>query len=77
MALRGINRRGQAFVLNVYTLPAWRGRGFATRLLEKTIAAARDVRCGRVVLHAAARAVPIYLRTGFVPVDTEMRLELG
>jgi GNAT superfamily N-acetyltransferase len=36
----------EAFVLNVYTLPAWRGRGFATRLRDETIAAARDARCG-------------------------------
>jgi GNAT superfamily N-acetyltransferase len=71
------NREGrEAFVLNVFTLPAWRGRGIATAQLERTIAAARDARCGRVVLHAAQRAVPIYLRAGFVSVDTEMRLEL-
>jgi GNAT superfamily N-acetyltransferase len=67
----------EAFGLNVYTLPAWRGRGFATRLLEKTIAAAREARCGRVVLHAAARAVPIYQRAGFVAVEGEMRLDLS
>jgi GNAT superfamily N-acetyltransferase len=66
----------EAFVLNVYTLPAWRGRGIATMLLERTIAAARDACCGRVVLHAAPRAVPIYLRAGFVSVGTEMRLDL-
>jgi ribosomal protein S18 acetylase RimI-like enzyme len=69
----------EAFVLNVHTLPAWRGRGIATRLLEKTIAAARDARCGRVILHAAARAVPIYLhlRAGLVSVDSEMQLDLS
>jgi ribosomal protein S18 acetylase RimI-like enzyme len=32
----------EAFVLNVYTLPRFRGRGIAPSLLQKTIAAARD-----------------------------------
>jgi GNAT superfamily N-acetyltransferase len=67
----------EAFVLNVYTLPKFRGRGFATALLKGTIAAARETECGRIVLHAAARAVPIYRRAGFVPVNTEMRLDFG
>lgn len=67
----------EAFVLNVFTVPAFRGRGIATALLERTIAAAREARCGRVVLHAAEKAVPIYTRAGFVPVKSEMRLELN
>ena len=67
----------EGFVLNVYTIPAFRGRRIATALLERTIVAAREAGCGRVVLHASDRAVPIYKRAGFVPVNTEMRLELG
>jgi GNAT superfamily N-acetyltransferase len=66
----------EAFVLNVFTVPGWRGRGIATALLERTIAAARQARCGRIVLHAAERAVAIYARAGFVPVASEMRLDL-
>jgi GNAT superfamily N-acetyltransferase len=66
----------EAFVMNVFTVPAWRGRGIATELLERTLDAAGKARCGRVVLHAAPRAVPIYLRAGFISVDSEMRLDL-
>lgn len=67
----------EAFILNVFTIPAFRGRGIATALLERTIAAAREAHCGRVVLHASERAAPIYRRAGFVPVSSEMRLELS
>jgi GNAT superfamily N-acetyltransferase len=67
----------EGFVLNVFTVPAFRGRGLATALLERTLAAAREARCGRVVLHASDKAVPIYKRAGFVPVDSEMRLDLS
>jgi len=66
----------EAFVLNVFTLHAFRGRGIAASLLERTIAAAREARCARVVQHAAELAVPIYRRLGFLPSNTEMRLDL-
>jgi GNAT superfamily N-acetyltransferase len=66
----------EAFVLNMYTVPAWRGRGLASSLLQRVLAAARQAGCSRVILHAAPRAAPIYLRAGFLSVDTEMRLNL-
>jgi GNAT superfamily N-acetyltransferase len=66
----------EAFVINMYTVPAWRGRGLASSLLQLVVAAARQARCSRVILHAAPRAVPIYSRAGFVSVSTEMRLDL-
>jgi predicted GNAT family acetyltransferase len=47
--------------MNMYTVPAWRGRGIASSLLQHMLAA----NCRRVILHAAPRAVPIYLRAGF------------
>ena len=68
-------RRG--IILNVFTIPAFRGRGLATALLERTLAAAHEARCGRVVLHASERAVSIYRRAGFVPVNSEMRIDLS
>jgi GNAT superfamily N-acetyltransferase len=67
----------EGFVLNVFTASGFRRRGLATALIERTIAAARAARCGRVVLHTSDRAAPIYGRAGFVPVTSEMRLDLG
>ena len=67
----------EGFILNVFTIPAFRGQGIATSLLKRTIATAREARCSRVVLHAAEKAVPIYMRAGFVAVNSEMRLELS
>ncbi len=67
----------EGFVLNVFSDPAFRRQGFASALIERTIAAAREARCGRLVLHASDCAVSIYKRAGFVPVHSEMRLDLG
>lgn len=66
----------EAYVMNMYTLPVWRGRGIATALLEKLIEYARKTNSCRVSLHALPNARSIYLKAGFVPVDTEMRLDL-
>jgi GNAT superfamily N-acetyltransferase len=64
----------EGYVLNMYTLPAWRGRGIATAILRKLLVVASERGCPRVSLHARPQARPIYARAGFVPVETEMRL---
>lgn len=67
----------EAYVMNMYTLPAWRGRGLAAALLDRLIDHARAAGCCRVVLHALPRARSIYVRAGFVPAEGEMRLVLS
>ena len=64
------------YILNMYTVPAWRGRGLATAILGKLIDHAKATGCGRINLHAAIKARPIYTKAGFVAVDSEMRLDL-
>jgi len=66
----------EAYVMNMYTLPAWRERGIAAALLGRLIELARQTHCCRVSLHALPAARSIYVEAGFVPVDTEMRLDL-
>lgn len=66
----------EAYVMNMYTLPAWRGRGLATALLARLVDVARAGGCCRVVLHALPLARAVYDRAGFVPADGEMRLDL-
>jgi GNAT superfamily N-acetyltransferase len=71
------NQEGrEAYVMNMYTVPAWRGRGLASSLLQRVLSAARQANCGRVILHATKRAAPIYLNAGFEAVESEMRHDL-
>lgn len=65
-----------AYVLNMYTLPEWRGRGVATMLLRHIIEHVRTTHAGRISLHATEMGRPIYERLGFAPCDSEMVLSL-
>jgi GNAT superfamily N-acetyltransferase len=64
----------EGYVMNMYTAPAWRGRGIAGRLLQLLLANARRRGCARVSLHAVPPARPLYAQAGFAAVDSEMRL---
>jgi GNAT superfamily N-acetyltransferase len=65
-----------AYIMNMYTLPAFRGRGIATALLQKLITLARDRRCTRISLHGLPIAEAIYTKAGFVECKSEMKLDL-
>lgn len=65
-----------AYIMNMYTLPAWRGRGIATKLFADLVALAKDKDCRRVTLHASPRGRPIYAKAGFRPSESEMVLDL-
>lgn len=69
-----------AYVMNIYTLPAWRRRGVAAAIVGKLVDCARQTDCRRVALHALPHARTIYTRAGFHQVAeegmTEMRLAL-
>lgn len=49
----------------VALLPAYRRRGWGTRLLEEVLAAARGLGCTEAVLDAQAGAVSLYAALGF------------
>jgi GNAT superfamily N-acetyltransferase len=66
----------EGFVLNMYTVPAWRGRGIATALMRALIAAARAQGLSRLWLGATAAGRPVYRRLGFVELTGEMELRL-
>jgi len=54
-----------AYISNMYTRPAYRGRGIATRLFALTVEIARSRGCGKIVLHATDMGRPIYEKAGF------------
>lgn len=53
-------------VLNVYTEPAYRGRGLCTKLMENLIECAKKRGLGRIDLTATKDGYPIYKKVGFV-----------
>lgn len=75
-SVKNPNGRG-AHIMNMYTLPAFRGQGIATKLLGQLLDLARQRRCTRVYLHALPLGKSIYIKAGFVPVEHEMQLNLA
>src|SRR5205085_7694692 len=41
----------EAYIMNMYTVPEWRGRGLASRLFEEVIEYVRSNAEGRVTMH--------------------------
>jgi len=58
--------RLEAYILNMYTLPAWPGQRIATRLLQTLIASAKQRQTHRIWMYAMQDGRPLYERAGFV-----------
>ena len=65
-----------ALIVNVYTDPAWRGRGLARRIMEAILAWLRAQGLRSVSLHASDAGRHLYETLGFEPTN-EMRLRLS
>ena len=61
------------YVMNMYTLPQWRGRGIATRLMAIMLEEMRARGAGRLWLHATPAGKAIYERFGFTLVNANLR----
>jgi GNAT superfamily N-acetyltransferase len=66
----------EAYIMNMYTKPRWRGKGIATAIFRQLLDNARQKDCSRVALHALPLGRAIYEKEGFVAGNKEMRLEL-
>lgn len=64
------------YVLSMYTEPAARGRGVASRVVRELIAWSTERGYPRVTLHASVMGRGVYTRLGFQPTN-ELRLDLG
>ena len=53
------------YITNVYTLPNWRGRGIATKLMELTIQEAKRLGADQLKLGTREHAKGVYERVGF------------
>jgi GNAT superfamily N-acetyltransferase len=56
----------EGLVLNVYTDPAWRGRGVARHLMDVIVAWAKEAGVVRLVLSASPAGRSLYEKMGFV-----------
>ena len=62
----------RAYILNVYTLPAYRGRGISKQIFGKLMQEAEQRGIEQVSLHASQDGEPLYRQFGFEPKDNEM-----
>ena len=67
----------EGFVLNMYTLPQWRGRGICTALMETIIRFVRETGVTCIRLHTSEDGVGIYSKLGFQSDNSEMFLYLN
>ena len=71
------NPRGiRGYVTNVYTHPAFRGRGIAGDLLRQLMAEAKKREAPILMLSASAMGRPVYEKLGFVGYESWMKLSL-
>jgi len=66
----------EAYLMNMYTAPSWRGRGVAREIVGTVLAFAREAGIDTVRLHASVPGRPVYERTGFKANDAEMVITL-
>jgi predicted GNAT family acetyltransferase len=67
------NKKGKTgYIQNVFTLPNYRGRGYATELMNKIIVDAKERNVGRLLLSASDMGRPVYEKIGFEAVTKEM-----
>ncbi len=64
----------EGYILNMYTLPEWRGQGLATALLQEIISFAKETGIRRLWLHATEVGRPVYEKIGFIAERDAMAL---
>ena len=62
----------EGFVLNMFTLPKWRGRGIATDLMQRIVAFVLEAGARCIRLHTSDDGLGIYTKLGFRPDNSEM-----
>ena len=64
----------EAYIMNIYTIPKWRGKGVATTLLREIISFVKGTAARRIWLHTTEDGKRIYEKVGFVSTTSEMKL---
>ena len=72
-----INTAGKfAMLASVYTRPEYRGRGYMQQLLTQLFQWGRAAGVAEIYITPEEKALPLYQRLGFVPMENGMVLEL-
>ncbi|WP_152657980.1 GNAT family N-acetyltransferase [Oceanobacillus sp. CFH 90083] len=66
----------EAYIMNMYTRPDFRGMGIARSLLEECISHCKSANVQRIWLHASEEGHPLYKQMGFTDKHSEMELIL-
>lgn len=74
--LIGSLERWQGHVLNFFTYPAYRGRGYGKALMEFMIQVAKEKGINRLFLSATAMGEPVYRKCGFVEPKEKAMIKL-
>lgn len=69
-------RTGEGFIVNVYTLPRWRGRGVGRAVMDALVADARALQLRRVYLRTSDDGRPLYEGMGFRDPGNYLSLDL-
>ena len=65
-----------ACLLNMYTRPAFRGKGIAGKILSSLVEKAKEKECCKIYLNASDMGKPLYQKNGFSDVANEMVLDI-
>lgn len=65
-----------AYILNIYTLPQWRGKGVGKQIFDCILQEAVNRGYKRVSLHASDDGRPVYEKFGFRLTGDEMELSI-
>jgi ribosomal protein S18 acetylase RimI-like enzyme len=66
-----------AYLLNIYTVPAFRGRGAANAVVAAALAHAQARGVRKLILHATEAGRPLYEKLGFLASSAYMELQLN
>lgn len=69
-------RSGEGFIVNVYTLPRWRGRGVGRAIMDALVAEGRRLRLRRVYLRTSDEGRRLYESMGFRDPGNYLSLDL-
>ena len=72
----GVPNGKSACLLNMYTLPEFRGKGVAGKILAALVECAKAAGCCKVFLNASDMGKPLYQKFGFSDVANEMVLDI-
>ena len=71
------NKTGRkGYITNMYTDPNYRGRGIATRILDRLINEAKERNVHKICLIASKLGRPVYKKYGFQDADEWLELNL-